>query len=85
MSLENIARLDDVNQGSVDFLIICPFITQVIKQIVAIIDTKRSIKHVSNLLLSSVSYADEIIASFHGRFRRNGSTTDHILCTYEIH
>jgi hypothetical protein len=48
-----IARLDIVNQGSVDFLIICPFIMKAIKQIVAIIDTKRFVKYVSNVTQQS--------------------------------
>jgi len=53
-----IARLDDVNQGNVDFLIICPLIMQVIKHFVAIIHTKRFVKYVSNLIQhSSVKFS----------------------------
>jgi len=53
-----IARLDDVNQGSIDFLIICPLTMQVIKHFVAIIDTKRFVKYVSNLIQhSSVQFS----------------------------
>jgi transcriptional regulatory protein LevR len=48
-----IVRLESINQESVEFLIICPFITQVIKQIVAIIDTKRLVKYVSKFLQDS--------------------------------
>ena len=45
-----LAHLDDVNQGCVDFLTICPSIMQVIKHTVVIIDTKRFVKYLSNLI-----------------------------------
>jgi len=41
---------------------------------------------VSNILLSRLTpYAQEITGDHQGRFRCNGSTTDHIFCIHQTH
>jgi transcriptional regulatory protein LevR len=53
-----IARLENINQRSAKFLKIRQFITRMIKQIVAIIDTKRLVKYVSKFVqYSSVKFS----------------------------